>query len=111
MLNNAEIEAARHRILQEALNAEAYIIKFMQPPNYVRIGSISFKGNMHTRKLYLWVLDELLKTGYVELVSDKRKRQLYELTYIGILLAETTSGSKQKTAARNTGKAELLVRS
>jgi hypothetical protein len=110
MLNNPELETARHQILKLALSQDGKVVLYSRPAPYARIGSTSFKHNLRERKLYVCALDELVRGDYLELIESDRNREVFEMTYAGILLTDglaTTAGSVEPAGkAERTNKAE-----
>jgi hypothetical protein len=109
MLNNTELEAARRQIAEQALTTDGKIIRYLRAA-FVRVGNYTYKTTLRERKLYLWALEELVEAKYAELVTVERDREIYELTYPGILLAETKHKARAKAAAANyDAEAEVIL--
>lgn len=90
MLNNKELENARHTILKEALDDSgkvAVVEKHNQ--RTLRIARNDYDQNLKERKKYLCALEELVESDFLEFVGRESAADHYELTYSGILMAES----------------------
>jgi hypothetical protein len=90
MLNNKDLENARHAILKDALDSNGKVsVINKHNQRILRVGGNDYDENLKERKKYLCALEELVESDFLEFIGHEGGADHYELTYSGILMAES----------------------